>query len=39
MSKIVDIPSIVQVIGCIYQQPSLLENQNYFFHVVSPLHD
>lgn len=32
MSKIVDIPSIVQVIGCIYQQPSLLENQNYFFH-------
>lgn len=32
MTQIVDIPSIVQVIGCIYQQPSLLDNQNYFFH-------
>lgn len=32
MTQIVDIPSIVQVIGCIYQQPSLFENQNYFFN-------
>ena len=32
MTQIVDIPSIVQVIGGIYQQPSLLDNQNYFFN-------
>lgn len=30
-AKYVDIPSIVQVIGCIYKDPSLLDNENYFF--------
>ena len=30
--KYVDITSIIQVIGCIYQSPSLLENENYFFN-------
>ena len=32
MSKYVDIPAIIQVIGCIYQNPSLLDNENYFFN-------
>ena len=30
--KYVDITAIIQVIGCIYQNPSLLDNENYFFH-------
>lgn len=30
-SRYVDIPAIVQVIGCIYQNPSLLDNENYSF--------
>lgn len=30
-SKYVDTPAIVQVIGCIYQNPSLLDNDSYFF--------
>ena len=29
--KYVDIPAIVQVIGGIYNQPSLIENESYFF--------
>lgn len=32
MSKYVDTASIIQVIGCIYQNPSLLDNENYFFN-------
>jgi len=32
MNKYVDIPAIIQVIGCIYQNPSLLDNENYFFN-------
>lgn len=32
MSKYVDIPAIIQVIGSIYQNPSLLDNENYFFN-------
>ena len=31
-TKYVDTTSIVQVIGCIYQNPSLLDNENYFFN-------
>ena len=31
-NKYVDISSIIQVIGCIYQDPSLLDNENYFFY-------
>ena len=31
-SKYIDTTSIIQVIGCIYQNPSLLDNENYFFH-------
>ena len=31
MAKYVDIPAIVQVIGCIYQNPSLLDNEKYHF--------
>ena len=31
-SKYVDIASIIQVIGNIYQNPSLLDNDNYIFH-------
>ena len=30
--KYVDIAAIIQVIGCIYQNPMLLENENYFFN-------
>lgn len=30
--RYVDISAIVQVIGCIYQNPSLLDNENYFFN-------
>ena len=30
--KYVDIPSVVQIIGCIYKNPSLLENEMYFFN-------
>ena len=30
--KYVDITAIIQVIGCIYQNPTLLDNENYFFH-------
>ena len=33
MSKVryVDIPAIVQVIGCVYQNPSLIDNESYTF--------
>lgn len=31
-SKYVDVSAIIQVIGCIYQNPTLLDNENYFFH-------
>ena len=31
-AKYVDIPAIVQVIGGIYNQPSILENESYFFN-------
>lgn len=31
-TKYVDIPSIIQVIGNIYQNPSLLDNENYNFY-------
>lgn len=30
--KYVDVASIIQVIGSIYQNPSLLDNENYFFN-------
>lgn len=30
--KYVDINAIIQIIGCIYQNPSLLDNENYFFN-------
>lgn len=30
--RYVDISAIIQVIGCIYQNPSLLDNENYFFN-------
>lgn len=32
MSKYVDVPAIVQVIGGIYSIISLLDNENYFFN-------
>ena len=32
MNKYVDISAVIQVIGCIYQNPSLLDNENYFFN-------
>lgn len=32
MTKYVDIPSIVQVIGGIYNQPNLIDNETYFFN-------
>ena len=32
MSRYVDIPAIVQVIGNIYNTPSLLDNENYHFY-------
>lgn len=32
MAKYVDLSAIIQVIGCIYQNPSLLDNENYFFY-------
>ena len=32
MAKYVDLSAIIQVIGCIYQNPSLLDNENYFFN-------
>ena len=28
----VDIPAIIQVIGCIFKNPNLLDNENYFFN-------
>ena len=31
MAKYVDLSAIIQVIGCIYQDISLLDNENYFF--------
>lgn len=31
-SKYVDVPAIVQVIGAIYNNPSLLDNENYHFY-------
>ena len=31
MAKYIDVSAIIQVIGCIYQNPSLLDNENYFF--------
>lgn len=32
MNKYIDTTSIIQVIGCIYQSPSLLDNESYFFN-------
>lgn len=32
MAKYIDLSAIIQVIGCIYQNPSLLDNENYFFY-------
>ena len=32
MSKYVDVTSIIQVIGCIYQNPIILDNEGYFFN-------
>ena len=32
MAKYVDLSAIIQVIGCIYQNPDLLDNNNYFFN-------
>lgn len=32
MSKYVDTTSIIQVIGCVYQNPNLLDNEGYFFN-------
>jgi len=29
--KYVDISAIIQVIGCVYQKPDLIDNENYFF--------
>ncbi len=33
MNKVryVDVPAIVQYIGCVYQNPSLLDNEQYSF--------
>jgi len=31
MAKYTDIPSVMQVIGCIYQNPGLLDNEKYHF--------
>ena len=30
-SRYVDIPAIIQVIGCIYQNPNLIDNESYHF--------
>lgn len=30
-SRYVDIPSLIQVIGCVYQDPSILDNEQYSF--------
>lgn len=30
-TRYVDIPSLIQVIGCVYQNPSLLDNDQYSF--------
>ena len=32
MAKYTDLSATIQVIGCIYQNPSLLDNENYFFN-------
>ena len=32
MAKYVDTSAIIQVIGCIYQNPNLLDDEKYFFH-------
>ena len=32
MAKYTDTAAIIQVIGCIYQNPSLLDDEKYFFH-------
>lgn len=32
MAKYVDVTSIIQVIGCVYKNPSLLDNETYFFN-------
>lgn len=31
-SKYIDVPSIVQVIGCIYNNPDLIDNEKYNFY-------
>lgn len=31
-SKYVDVNAIMQVIGCVYKHPDLLEHESYFFH-------
>ena len=30
-ARYVDIPAIVQVIGCVYQNPNLFDNESYSF--------
>ena len=30
-ARYVDISSIIQVIGCVYQNPSLIDNESYSF--------
>ena len=32
MAKYVDLSATIQVIGCIYQNPSLLDDERYFFN-------
>ena len=31
MTKYIDLSAIIQVIGCIYQNPTLLDDEKYFF--------
>ena len=32
MAKYIDLSATIQVIGCIYQNPSLLDDERYFFN-------
>ena len=32
MAKYIDLSAVIQVIGCIYQNPSLLDDERYFFN-------
>ena len=38
-SKYVDTSAIMQVLGAIYKNPELLDNENYFFHEVDFVED